>query len=178
MSSVHADLVTVKRRQQAIVKLFLPLSRSRHVEVFMRKSPNEVAFGLGQSSPELRKSRHPTRRQNVFINYYEVWRTEGAHESFTLDKAYLHVHLANRDGTGDTEVLALHADPHIEKNDSLSMYKRGPHLHFSSAKDSFNKSHVALCLTDVDRVCGSLSAFQAALVLAVGLINDEFIERM
>jgi len=177
MAGILANLQTVNKRRLAIQKLFKPLARSSRVEVFRRSIGSDVVFGLGQNTPQLRAARHATRHDGIFMNYYEIWNQYDAKASYCLNKAYLHIHMANRNGTEDEELLALHTDPMTPAIDPSFKYKRGPHLHFSKAPGDLSKSHVALCLSDIDNVCNNMATFSNALDSAVGMINDEFFDR-
>jgi hypothetical protein len=168
------------KRRLSVQKLFKPLVPRNHVRVFLRSGSENVLLGLGQDNfgTSLRSARHPSRVESLFLNYFEIWRSEKGGALFTLERAYLHLDAPYPDGTGDEEVLALHCDPAIDRSTPSFTYKRGPHLHVSGNKRDISKAHIALCLNDLQKTCSDVNAFSAALTLIAGMINDELLPHL
>lgn len=174
---VQAD--QLPKRRQLIQRVFRPLSPTQHSHVFQRPVGSSVSFGLGgDPGTDLRAARHRSRNNRVFLNYFEVWRSEQRATAFSLEKAYLHLDVPLPNGRGDEEALALHCDPALASTEQAYMYKRGPHFHISGNKRDISKSHIALCLTNLEQTCSDLDAFNAAFAALLKMIGDEILERL
>ena len=172
---VSAD--SLGKRRYVIQRYFIPLSDIQHPPIFQRTVGASVSYGLGADpGADLRAARYRSRNQRVFLNYFEVWRPQERGASFALEKAYLHLDVPFPSGTGDEEVLALHCEP-ILPNQSAYKYKRGPHVHVSGNKRDISKSHIALCLIDLERTCADLQQFNTAFSVMIRMVGDELLDR-
>jgi hypothetical protein len=167
--SVAAD--QLPKRRQTIQRYFHGLSPIQHSQVYQRSLGSSVSFGLGPDpGPDLRAGRHRSRNGRVFLNYFEVWRVEDRGTMFTMEKAYLHLDIPLVNGVGDEEVLALHCDPALTRGAPAYAYKRGPHIHVSGNGRDISKSHIALCLTNLEPTCSDVNAFNSAFQTMIKML--------
>jgi hypothetical protein len=85
----------------------------------------------------------------------------------------MHVHLKRTNDAPDKQILCLHCDPHLEKNDASFQYKRGPHIHIGGATPNIDRSHVSVCLSDPNLGGLDLQAIMSTMKSAVAMINKE-----
>ncbi len=97
---------------------------------------------------------------------------------FSSTKAYFHLHALRSDGLGDEEIIAIHCDIDIASSDLAFKDKRGPHLHVFGSKRDIHKSHIALCLSDLERTCSDFNSFSSAFAGIVKMIGDEIFPRL
>ncbi len=161
---ISVSTKTVASREVALQKLFSPIVQSRNIQVFGRRRHTQLTFGLGPASfgGSLRDARHTTRVRGVFLNYFEIWNSLQGGRTFSLEKAYLHLDIPRSDGTGDDELVAFHCDPSISQAEPSYIYRRGPHLHFPLERYDLNKSHIALCLQNLEQTCTRFDSFSKA----------------
>jgi len=162
------------KRRTRIQKILEPLLPKRP-EVSMVSNTSGATFQLGRSARSLRDGRIRTRTPSVALNYFEVWIAASLKGDVTLEKWYLH--LDAEEISGYSEILALHCDPNIDKNDASYMYKKGPHVHPSGWNSNFTNSHIAVFLDRVEAVCQSDVALDEALSVAIRMIDDEFLPK-
>ncbi|HJM93322.1 MAG: hypothetical protein QGG19_14005 [Alphaproteobacteria bacterium] len=142
MSLIITDPSTLNKHRQRVQKIFKPLAKTNHVDVFFRSGTNKVAIGLGRDTygSDLSRARHPSRYDSIYVNYFEIWIAQEAGETFFLEKSCMHLDTPYPDGTGDEEVLALHCDPSLDGKGSESIFKRGPHLHLSGNRRDIKRA--------------------------------------
>jgi hypothetical protein len=180
MTNIVLNERQLERRRLTLQSTFRDIARSNRVEVFYKYGTTTAVIGLGNENfgTDYRSARHPSRVENFFINYFEVWSIQSGGARFHLEKAYLHLLSPYSDGTGDEEILALHCDPTILPHEASYLYKRGPHLHISSRRKNFGKAHIALCLNELDNVCEDYGKFSSAFSEIIGMIDKEFLPNL
>jgi hypothetical protein len=94
--------------------------------------------------------------------------------------AHSNFHLDLVESDGEQELLALHCEPGLGTGVPSSKYRRGPHLHvlLTGAARALNKSHISLCLTEIDQRCSSAADFTVALKAILLMIDDEVLTRL
>jgi hypothetical protein len=179
MTGIVISLRKLKLRRQVLQRIFENIARTTNVTVFFRSSATTTVIGLGPDTfgDQLRRARLPSRVQNIFLNYFEVWTIQKGGREFQLEKAYMHLDKPFPDGSGDEEVLALHCDPVTPQYDPAFVYKRGPHLHVSSNKTDISKAHIALCHGKLESACSDYEAFSTAITAIVQMINAELLPK-
>lgn len=170
----------MRSRTPELQNLFSALIRFPPAQVFWRSHQTQIFTGLGPDNvgTNLREARHPSRVKEVFINYFEVWNSLEGGKRFVLDRAYFHLDIPRADGTGDEELLALHCDPNTDPSDPSYSYKRGPHMHLAFKRYDFHKSHIALCIQNIEKTCSDFRIFSEAFADLIEMINREFLERL
>jgi len=164
-------------RWSTLQNIFRPLAPKGHVEPFFRFTARGAIAGLGRDTfgNNLRLARHSSRVDGIFINYFEIWLPVKSTPTFALEKAYFHLDAPLPDGLGDEEIFALHCDALAAHSEASYVYKRGPHLHISGNKRDISKSHIALCLSDLDRTCSDFDAYSSAFKRIIKMIDDELL---
>lgn len=135
-------------------------------------------------SDSYRDWRFATTATNLWGSYFERWMPADPKERhYFLDRAYLHLYERTRsEGAGDKEILGLHCDPNEplehENHGGLkhARYKRGPHIHVSTAEQPMPHSHIALNLGHLDEVLESFDNLSSAIQSAIRMLNDQVIE--
>ena len=180
MSLIITDPYTLNKRRQRVQKIFKPLAKTNRVDVFFHSGANKAVIGLGRDiyGSDLRRARHPSRYDSIYVNYFEIWIAQEAGETFFLEKSCMHLDTPYPDGTGDEKVSALHCDPSLNGKDSGSIFKHGPHLHISGNKRDIKKSHISLFLTNFDTSTSSIDTLSTALDKIVSMINSELLPRL
>jgi hypothetical protein len=160
--------------------LFAPLTKGGRVIIFHRPTASQVILGLGpqRTIGSLRDYRHETRSRLIFLNYFEIWDALRGGAEFSLQKAYLHFDMPRPDGTGDREVLALHCDPGLEASAEAYAYKRGPHMHLPLHAYDLDRSHIALCMQNIELVCSDFGHFCEVMSKLVRMLDEEFLKRI
>jgi hypothetical protein len=89
--SVTPSVVT--DRWRSLKRTFSPITPNGRVESFVRPTATGVISGLAREPnvQDLRRMRHPCRIPNIYINYFEIWRSDSDLDQFLLDKAYFHL---------------------------------------------------------------------------------------
>ena len=170
----------IRSRTPELQSLFSALIKFQPAQVFWRIHQTQIFTGLGPDNvgTNLREARHHSRVNKVFINYFEVWNSLDGGKRYMLDRAYFHLDISRPDGTGDEELLALHCDPNIDPSDPSYSYKRGPHMHLAFKRFDFHKSHISLCIQNVDKTCSDFRIFSKTFADVIEMINIEFMERL
>jgi len=180
MPLIITDPSTLNKRRQRVQKIFEPLAKTNRVDVFFHSGANKAVIGLGLDTygSDLRRARYPSRYDRIYVNYFEIWIAQEAGETFFLEKSCMHLDTPYPDGTGDEEVLALHCDPSLDGKDPESIFKRGPHLLLSGNRRDIKKSHIALCLTNLESSISSIDSLSTALDKSVSMIDSELLPRL
>lgn len=113
----------------------------------------------------------PTRVPRLLMNYYESWKQDGQADSYYLDRAYMHIHLALRQNP--RQLLSLHCDPSMRSSEAHFRYKRGPHVHIEGANPSLNRAHISLCISDEQLGGVDLRTMMISFSAAVQMIAAE-----
>jgi hypothetical protein len=170
----------IMQRPQEIVRMIAPLVLNRnHIEVRQLGAGRDFTLGVlakGQSPASINSAdsvRVPTRVSGVFLNYYEVWVADTTTTDLLLNRAYMHVHIKRTSEAPDRQILCLHCDPHLDKNDMSFQYKRGPHLHVGGAAPNIDRSHLSVCLSDPNLGGLDLPAIMSTMRSAITMINKE-----
>lgn len=164
----------IYNRSNEIRNLIKPLSRKGN-SVSCQISPSQrgsIVFGtFGGISPINMNHRDwffKTHRKEFNAGYFEIWIEEA--NNFILEKAYFKLMLS--ENNINREVLSLHIDP----NEKLNNYKKGPHLHFQTTNDIISKAHVALNLNNLNKILVSYESFNASYKQAILMINEEILK--
>jgi hypothetical protein len=180
MAVVSIAAKDIMQRRQEIIRMITPLIADRkHIDVRQVGTGRNFTLGVlakGQSPASINSAdsiRIPSRVSGVFLNYYEVWVSDTTTTDLLLNRAYMHVHLKRTNDAPDRQILCLHCDPHLEKNDASFQYKRGPHLHIGGAMPNIDRSHVSVCLSDPNLGGLDLQAIMSTMKSAVAMINKE-----
>lgn len=112
-----------------------------------------------------------TRLPKILMNYFETWTQTRREDEYLLDRAYMHVHIALKEGP--KQILALHCDPSMKKSDWNYRYKRGPHLHVYGADPDIRRAHISVCLRDSTFGGSDLPELTGGLEDAVKMIANE-----
>ena len=134
-------------------------------------------------SDAFRDWRFATPATNLWGSYFERWvPVDAKARHYFLDRAYLHLYRRSRfDDALDREILGLHCDPNeavetaSHQGPRHTRYKRGPHIHVSTAEQPIPHSHIALNLGHLSEVLGSFHSLSVALRSAIGMLNDQVI---
>jgi hypothetical protein len=115
-------------------------------------------------------------------SYQERWcPVNEKRKRYYLERAYLHLYLTTQiEGEAmEKELLLLHCDPN-ETDEPVdwpglrhSKYKRGPHLHISTAQQPIPHSHFALNACHLDSVLSSVESLTKAMEVAVQMLEDQ-----
>jgi hypothetical protein len=134
-------------------------------------------------SDAFRDWRFATAVTNLWGSYFERWvpvDVKGRH--YFLDRAYLHLYRRTRiEDANDREILGLHCDPNEPNEPSNydgpkhARYKRGPHIHVSTAEQPMPHSHIALDLGQLPEVLGSFENLSSAIRSAIRMLDDQVI---
>src|SRR5258708_4562247 len=180
MPGFSANEHELSQRRPAIIRLIAPLVTDRNrIEIRQIGGGRTHTIGLvnkGQSPLTITSAdmvRVPTKINGVFVNYYEVWLLGQQSCEYSLDRAYMHIHLKKTNGAEDKQILCLHCDPLLKSSDLSLAYRRGPHLHVIGASPNIDRSHIAICLNDPH--CGGADVQTLTLTLqsAVKMIARE-----
>jgi hypothetical protein len=115
-------------------------------------------------------------------SYQESWcPVNEKRKRYYLEKAYLHLYLTTLTAgdAAEKEILALHCDPNEAdeppgwKGLVHSKYKRGPHLHVSTAEQPMPHSHFALNACHLGSVLISVESLTNAMATAVQMLEDQ-----
>ncbi|MGO8735448.1 MAG: hypothetical protein ACLQVM_21935 [Terriglobia bacterium] len=115
-------------------------------------------------------------------SYQERWcPVDEKRKRYYLERAYLHLYLTTHvDGEAtEKEMVLLHCDPNEADEPKgwlglrHSRYKRGPHLHISTAQQPIPHSHFALNACDLESVLSSVESLTKAMREAVQMLEDQ-----
>jgi hypothetical protein len=158
------------------------VANKRGIEV--RQLPGGVDYIVGVlskgvapesvTSPEL--IRVPSKIIGVYLNYHERWRPITKSTLYELERAYLHIYLAPKNGV-DRQILCFHYEPSTGAADASAAYKNGPHLHVGGATPSITKAHLAICVNDDDLGGEDLQALNKTLKAAIRMIELELLPK-
>jgi hypothetical protein len=112
-----------------------------------------------------------TRVPGVLLNYYEMWSPVEGTDSYSLRRAYMHLHLGR--GSAVRQIMALHCDPEMSPSDQHYKYKRGPHLHLEGAQPSVSRAHISLCLLDQQLGGADIVRLTNSMRAAVEMVGSE-----
>jgi hypothetical protein len=113
----------------------------------------------------------------IWAQYYEFWKPCDTQNKLILNRAYLNIHIENRETNVFDKLISLHCDPHEEGTTLQCLYKQGPHFHVQKAEHPIPKCHFPLNLTDLDKVLSSIKEITSAMGRAIQVICDELLER-
>ena len=113
----------------------------------------------------------------IWGQYYEFWKPCDTQNKFIMNRAYLNIHIENRETNVFDKLISLHCDPHEEGTTLQCLYKQGPHFHVQKAEHPIPKCHFPLNLTDLDKVLSSIKEITSAMGRAIQVICDELLER-
>lgn len=161
------------RMNNPIRKLLKPLtSQLVNATSDATAEPGSIVIGVkGQGIKSSNKSadwRFRIKNGIYSANYTEIWVSDNSF--FGLKSAYLSIFDEN-----DKELLALHCDPRESKSSSLYKYKCGPHVHISHSIPRIKKAHIALNLSDFDKIVSDITLLDTALARGIQMIADEFV---
>jgi hypothetical protein len=139
--------------------------------------------GSQPSSDFVRDWRFATPVAGLWGSYFERWIPADTKEKYYyLDRAYLHLYwLAGAQDVSEREILALHCDPNEPEEPANhpglkhSRYKRGPHIHVSTAEQPMPHSHIALNLGHLPEVLASFENLTVAIRSAIQILNEQVI---
>ena len=137
-------------------------------------------LGAHDGSPPVgsyREWRFATSHPDFRGNYYEIWTLTDTRR-LHLRAAYLTLYRVVRGPVpSEIEFLALHCDP-LEPDDDVGVYKRGPHLHVSSAENPIPQAHLALNRGHLNQVLQTIGSLTSALEQAVRMLREEVLDRV
>lgn len=113
--------------------------------------------------------------------YFERWLRVGSDRKqiWYLERAYLHLYETIDHVTGqEAEYLCLHVDPNLPNDSAHWIYKRGPHLHVSTARHPIPHAHIALNRGHLDDVLRSVESLSQAMALAITMIREEILDSL
>jgi hypothetical protein len=139
--------------------------------------------GSQPPSDFVRDWRFATPAPNLWGSYSERWVPADAKgKYYFLDRAYLQLYRRIRlEDVNEREILALHCDPNEPEEPvdyqgpKHSRYKRGPHIHMSTAEHPMPRSHIALNLGHLTEVLASFDSLSAAIRSAIQMLDDQVI---
>jgi len=161
------------RMNNPIRKLLKPLtSQLVNATSDATAEPGSIVIGVkGQGIKSSNKSadwRFKIKNGIYSANYTEIWVADNTH--FGLKSAYLSIFDEN-----DKELIALHCDPREPKTSGFYKYKCGPHVHISHSTPKIKKAHIALNLSDFEKIIGDINLLDKALAKGIQMIADEFV---
>lgn len=181
----------VHARTNEVCEILVPLRGAKATRLACRIVSGSgdvtlVAFSGSLPIAEFHEQwRFTTHVPNLQGGYYERWLpVNEKRKRFYLDRAYLHLYKAAREGglVVEKEILALHCDPNEPDEPAHwhglrhSSYKRGPHLHVTVAEQPIPHSHFALNACHLDFVLRSMETLTHALRTAVRMIEDQVLQ--
>lgn len=118
---------------------------------------------------------------SVWFHYFEIWKLLDLGRHCSLNRAYLHIYV-KRERDLD-QIVCIHSDPlevpEDPDNEHLvwqCRFKRGPHLHVSTAGDLAH-CHFPLNYGHLDTVLSSIDDLTKAMADAVQIVRLEVVER-
>jgi hypothetical protein len=166
------DLVT---RQNSLHVIFAAL----------RNGKKRVAFGIAKDSPggtqvlvakDHNNGRSPYRDESfqtsvkaLRCKYFEMWQVTGG-DKLLLNRAYFTLLRVNDASRSFDELLCIHTDPA-----DAEVFKQGPHLHVTCAKDPIPHCHFPLELGALEMALKDCDALTSAMRRAIGVVAKEVI---
>lgn len=165
------------RRGARVQELLRPISKWQAGPAWTRLSigASHILIGTHDEAPptaNYRDWRFTISARKHHGMYFEIWRAE-ASNYFSLERAYLNVY--ERDGTSESEIVCLHCDPSLPVGAAHAIYKRGPHIHMSTARSPYDSAHIALHGRDLGPILRSVDTLHSALAWGIEMINDEIL---
>lgn len=182
------DFDTLLHRVNQVGRILDPLRGGKGRRLACKSVPSSncitlVTFSGPDSVTELAGQwRFTTHVPLMHGSYQERWcPVNEKRKRYYLERAYLHLYLTTQmEGEAtEKEILALHCDPNEadEPPDwtgvKHSKYKRGPHLHISTAEDPIPHSHFALNACHLESVLSSVESLTKAMGYAVQMLEDQ-----
>lgn len=179
MPNIHLDKITLTHRENQIRKMLRPLVL--HPSNPACKVPSQIGgalvFGAYDGSYQggsARDWRFMTVATGISANYHERWiPISGVASSLCLTQAYLTLY-QRAAPTDENELLALHCDP---EEPASSVYKKGPHLHFTIAGAPLKDAHIALERGHLNEVLACSDNLMQVLTWCIVMIKDEVLSR-
>jgi hypothetical protein len=183
MASVKIEIDVLHTRIPQIQKLLNPLrptGRPVACNICRHQSAGCKVIAAHQGVSTLDyydEFRFNTFVSNIWAQYYEFWKPCDTKNKLVLNRAYLNIHIENRETSAFDKLISLHCDPYEEGTTLQCLYKQGPHLHVQRAEHPIPKCHFPLNLTDLDKVLSSIEEINYAMGKAIQVIRDELLER-
>jgi hypothetical protein len=156
-----------------IRKLLKPLTKQLiNATADATAEPGSIVIGVKgpgiKSTNKAADWRFKTSNEIYSGNYTEIWVPDKG--LFGLQSAYLSIFDEN-----SREIIALHCDPRESKTSGLYKYKCGPHVHVSHTIPKVKKAHIALNLSDFEKVVDDIVLLDSALGKGVQMLADEIL---
>ncbi|MFI5387208.1 MAG: hypothetical protein ACHQ50_13945 [Fimbriimonadales bacterium] len=116
----------------------------------------------------------------VWFHYFEIWTRTNLGRHCSLNRAYLHLYIKKERDLDPllcvhSDPLEQPADPEDERLRWQCEFKRGPHLHVSTAGDLAH-CHFPLNYGHLDSVLSSIEDLTKAMADAVQIVRREVVE--
>ena len=192
MTTCRIEATQLYGRAAIVRKMLRPLVRGdstcrRSNDRDQQGRANVILASFSGSEPPtdaVRDWRFSTTAPNLWGSYIERWiPDDSTARYFFLERAYLHLYKRSGFHEGDeTEILALHCDPNEppeppnHKGPRHSRYKRGPHIHVSTAEQILMPhAHFALNLGQTQTSLTTFDTLSSAISSAIKMLDDQVI---
>jgi hypothetical protein len=129
---------------------------------------------------ERRDWRFSTFSPNVSGAYLERWLpVDERANRYYLDRSYLHLYWKLERENSEEEIIGLHCDPNEPDDQDMfnhARYKRGPHVHVSTRRADFHRSHIALNLMELETVIENVDTLTEAMRSGIQMLRDQVID--
>ncbi len=157
----------------SLTGLCIPDRVGRVVYVRVGDNYGELASG---------KSQFATNLPGVLGSYFEVWTPSTEPDTYTLAKAYLHLHASSSPTETPHELIFIHTEPtnpngHDDRQLRLARWRSGPHLHVKASGYGLGRCHIHLDSNTVPcPALESLAGYRESLGNMIGMLSDELLE--
>ena len=176
MAGIEATEIEVFGRQRVIASLLRPLTGGRRAAIMFTYRGETVFVTVGDVPGETPVDEIivSTKIPDIFFNYHEIWKKKPKNQ-LALSRCYFYLTQVNKFDESQMELLAVHFDSAVPTTRKNARFRRGPHMHVVAGDHPFKRSHIALCLQNLDETCSNLSALTTALGDVVEMVECEFL---
>ena len=166
----------VLRRQSVIATVLSPLTGRQRAAIAFTYKGESVFVTAGAVPGETRVDEIfvGTKTPEIFFNYHEIWQREPKSQ-LALARCYFYLVQVNKFDESRIELLAVHFDADVPNTGKHFRFRRGPHMHIVAGNHPFRRSHIALCLQNLDETCSDLAVLTTALSDIVEMVECEFL---
>jgi hypothetical protein len=113
----------------------------------------------------------------IWCQYYELWKPFNNERHWFLDRAYFHLYKANREERKLDQFLCIHSDPNCADPAPLNRFKSGPHLHILNSDAPIPDCHFPLNLGHLEAVLATRLSLTDAFRSAIEVICGDVLYR-
>lgn len=180
---ITLDSAGLRKRVEWLARAFRPLAFDRTLRGDIGRGLYQGGKGIGLSSGGTQAGDPDMWSFTTFVEriqgrFIEVWLPDNARaDSYTCAGMSLKLFEQHRPFDEPHDIIAVHAELHLDGKEDLAKFKRGPHLHVESSYDPMPRCHFPLNLANLNHVVTSIKGLNAALKDFVRVLQHDLLPR-